>query len=81
MPDVSVVIPTFNRLEYLKAAVASCFAGNEGLEVEVVIVDDGSTDGTPEWLETLAGPGIVVVAGRHRGAAAARNTGLGRAAP
>ena len=49
MIDVSIVIPTFNRLWSLPAAVDSCFAA--GGNVEVIVVDDGSTDGTWEWLQ------------------------------
>ena len=50
MIDVSIVIPTFNRLWSLPAAVDSCFAA--GGNVEVIVVDDGSTDGTWEWLQS-----------------------------
>ena len=49
MIDVSIVIPTFNRLWSLPAAVDSCFAA--GGNVEVIVVDDGSSDGTWEWLQ------------------------------
>lgn len=79
MPDVSVVIPTFNRLQHLEAAVGSCFDGNDDLNVQVVIVDDGSTDGTREWLEELADPRLIIMSGDHHGAARARNIGLARA--
>jgi glycosyltransferase involved in cell wall biosynthesis len=44
-PDISVVIPTYDRREYLQQAIASCFDGNDGLDVEVVVMDDGSSDG------------------------------------
>ena len=49
MTDVSIIIPTFNRLWSLPAAVDSCAAA--GARVEVIVVDDGSTDGTWEWLQ------------------------------
>jgi glycosyltransferase involved in cell wall biosynthesis len=43
---VSVVIPTFNRARYLPIAVESAL-GQVGVDVEVIVVDDGSTDDTP----------------------------------
>jgi len=53
-PDVSVVIPTYNRKEYLKKAISSCFDGNEDINIEVIVIDDGSTDGTREYLKELS---------------------------
>jgi len=51
-PSVSVVIPTFNRLEYLREAVASVFAQNF-TDWELVIADDGSDAATRDYLATL----------------------------
>ncbi|WP_428681613.1 glycosyltransferase family 2 protein [Reyranella sp.] len=50
MTDISVVIPTYNRLWALPQAVESCRCA--GAKVEIVVVDDGSTDGTWDWLQT-----------------------------
>jgi len=47
--DVSIIIPTYNRLWSLPKAVASCF--ETSLKVQVIVVDDGSTDGTYGWLK------------------------------
>jgi glycosyltransferase involved in cell wall biosynthesis len=49
-PDVSVIIPTFNRLWCLPEAVASCRQNR--CRTEIIVVDDGSTDGTWKWLQT-----------------------------
>jgi glycosyltransferase involved in cell wall biosynthesis len=76
VPDVSVIIPTYNRRSFLQEAVASCFEENEGIDVEVVIVDDGSTDGTRDWLKNLEDPRIRPVFQKHQGPQQARNAGL-----
>jgi len=47
--DVSIIIPAFNRLWCLPRAVDSC--RNTRCAVEIIVVDDGSTDGTWEWLQ------------------------------
>jgi glycosyltransferase involved in cell wall biosynthesis len=46
--DISIIIPTYNRLWSLPVAVKSCF--DQSLNIEVIVIDDGSTDGTWEWL-------------------------------
>lgn len=74
-PDVSVVIPTYNRRHYVQQAIESCFAGNDEIEVEVVVVDDGSTDGTREYLESIDDEGVRPIFQEHQGAQVARNTG------
>jgi len=75
-PDVSVIIPTYNRKRYLRNAIASCFEGNGGLDVEVIVVDDGSTDGTQEWGKAQSDERIVYVRQDSDGAQIARNRGM-----
>ena len=75
-PSVSVIIPTFNRLGMLREAIASCFVGNQAVDVEVVVVDDGSRDGTVEYLATLHEPRVRVFSQGHLGPQTARNLGL-----
>jgi glycosyltransferase involved in cell wall biosynthesis len=75
-PDVSVIIPTYNRCSFLPEAVESCFEGNDTLDVEVVVVDDGSTDGTREWLRWREDERIRPVFREHKGAQQARNAGM-----
>lgn len=54
-PDVTVIIPTHNGIPYIERAVASIAAQTLGLErMQVVIVDDLSTDATPEFLDRAA---------------------------
>jgi glycosyltransferase involved in cell wall biosynthesis len=79
MPDVSVVIPTHNRRRLLGQAVRSAL-GQVGVEVEVVVVDDGSSDGTADAVAALGDDRVRLI--QHRrplGVAAARNAGAGAA--
>jgi len=50
MPDVSVVIGTYNRRRYLKGTIESVREELHGIAHELIIVDGGSTDGTIRWL-------------------------------
>src|SRR5207248_1103721 len=59
-PDVSVVIPTRNREGLLPTALASAL-GQTDVAVEVIVVDDASTDRTRELLAQLADPRLRVV--------------------
>lgn len=72
---VSVVIPTFNRCGFVCEAVASVRAQHDS-EHEIIVVDDGSTDGTAAVLERQFGHRVKVVRTANRGVAAARNCGV-----
>lgn len=75
---VSVVIPAHNYASYLGGAIESAL--HQGYQpVEVIVVDDGSTDGTPAVLERFARE-VLAVHLDGRGVAEARNAGLARAA-
>jgi len=76
MPTVSVVIPSFNRASLLKEAIDSVLAQDFD-DFELIVVDDGSTDGTPELLQSYAN--ICVVPQDRRGVSAARNAGIRQA--
>jgi GT2 family glycosyltransferase len=73
---VSVVIPTYNRLPQLRRVLAALGEQTYG-DVELVVVSDGSTDGTDEFLDSDARPAnVVFVPQANAGPAAARNTGV-----
>ncbi len=73
-PDVSVIIPTYNRRAMLLEAIDSVLAQSIR-EFELIVVDDGSTDGSAENLKGLA-KSIRIERIEHRGPAAARNRGV-----
>jgi glycosyltransferase involved in cell wall biosynthesis len=52
-PLISIIIPTYNRSDYLPAAVESAL-GQVGVEAEVIVIDDGSTDDTQALVEQKA---------------------------
>lgn len=73
-PDISVVIPCYNAAKWIGRAIDSVLA-QKGVSVEVIVVDDGSTDGSLELLRVY-GDYIRWETGSNRGACAARNRGL-----
>lgn len=78
-PQLSVVLPTHNRPALLMQALGSVLA-QEGVEVEVIVVDDASSDETPAVLSRVNDERLTVL--RHetpKGPAAARNAGIDRA--
>jgi len=76
-PEVSVVIPTRSRWHLLSTAALPSALEQEDVDVEVIVVDDGSQDETPARLADLGDTRVRVI--RHessRGVAAARNAGI-----
>jgi glycosyltransferase involved in cell wall biosynthesis len=78
-PRVSVILPTRNRAAVLPRAVRSVL-DQTFAELELIVVDDGSSDDTESVIAEIADPRLVYVRlDEHRGAAAARNAGIKRA--
>ncbi len=75
--SVSCVVPVFNGAPYLEEAVASIEAQSWG-PIEVIVVDDGSTDATPDVIARL-GARVRAIRQDHSGAATARNCGIAAA--
>jgi glycosyltransferase involved in cell wall biosynthesis len=72
---LSIIIPTFNRLWSLPQAIESCRATRS--PCEIIVVDDGSTDGTSAWLARQ--PDIIAITTENWGKDRAVNTGFARA--
>ena len=72
-PLISVVIPCYNAARYIAATIESVLA--QDMRMEVIVIDDGSTDGSAD-LVRLRFPGVRVLVQANQGVAAARNHGL-----
>jgi glycosyltransferase involved in cell wall biosynthesis len=77
MSTVSVIIPAYNYARFLREAIDSALAQTRPA-LEVIVVDDGSTDATPEVLSAY-GDRIRVLRQKNAGVAAARNAGIAAA--
>lgn len=75
-PEVSVIIPTFNRETLLPRALSSVL-GQTGVSFELSVVDDGSTDGTRALIEKDF-PSVNYLHQNNQGPSAARNRGIER---
>ena len=79
---VSVIIPTFNRVRFLEKSIGSVLGQTLGC-AEILVVDDGSSDGTAEMVAGLAEQGragLRYIYQDNQGASAARNRGIAEAA-
>lgn len=75
-PKVSVILPTWNRLPLLRRAVDSVLA-QTCRDFELIVADDGSTDGTRAYLESIGDPRVRPIRLGHRGdLTSARSAGL-----
>jgi glycosyltransferase involved in cell wall biosynthesis len=77
-PKISIILPTYNRLAFLEEAIRS-IASQEFQDWELIVVDDGSTDGTGEYLAqrlSILDQPCQYIYQNNQGAYAARNRGL-----
>jgi glycosyltransferase involved in cell wall biosynthesis len=75
----SIVIPTYNRKPILEKCLLALESQNYSGEYEVVVVDDGSIDGTVDWLREIKFSHVQLFCQDHQGPSAARNLGIEKA--
>lgn len=75
---VSVIIPAFNAAPFIEAALRSLLLERDSIQLDIIVIDDGSTDQTREIVEGVSRdfPEIRLLQNPRKGIAAARNTGL-----
>jgi glycosyltransferase involved in cell wall biosynthesis len=78
VPRISVVIPLYNKASSIAAATASVL-GQTYADLELIVVDDGSTDGSASHVRGLDDPRVRLIAQANAGPGAARNRGLAEA--
>ena len=74
---VSVIVPAYNERAGIADTLASLLASDH--PIEIVVVDDGSTDGTADIVEAVPDPRVRVIRQRNAGKAAALNAGIAHA--
>jgi hypothetical protein len=75
MPKVTVVIPAYNAMRYLPETMETVLA-QTFTNFEVLVVNDGSTDNTAEWVSQVTDARVRMVSQANQGLAGARNTGI-----
>ncbi len=76
MPTVSIILPTYNRVGSVQAAIHSVLEQTY-TDYELIVVDDGSMDETASHVREISDPRLIyVLHPQNKGAAAARNTGM-----
>jgi hypothetical protein len=71
----SIVIPLYNKAAYISGTLRSALSQSFG-DFEIIVVDDGSTDGGPERVAAMADPRMRMVRQSNAGVSVARNTGI-----
>jgi glycosyltransferase involved in cell wall biosynthesis len=74
MPRVSVIIPAYNSERFIGDTISSIL-NQTFQDFEIIVVDDGSTDGTPQVIQSF-GERVRLISQKNKGGTAARNTGV-----
>lgn len=78
MPKISVIIPAYNAMDYLPKTVESVLK-QTFTDFEVLIINDGSSDGILEWSTSVTDLRIKIISQKNQGLSGARNTGIAQA--
>lgn len=78
MPQISVVVPLYNKAEYIRRCLDSV-TNQTFTDFELIVVDDGSTDGGASLVAEIQDRRLSLISRENGGAAAARNTGIAAA--
>ena len=73
---LSIIIPVYNEVQFVRRCLDSVGAN---ADVEVIIIDDGSTDGSLEICQEYTNDGFKIIQNEHSGVSVARNTGIAEA--
>lgn len=74
-PEVSIIVPCKNEVNTLETTVRSLLEARTEVQTEIIVVDDASTDGSSNFLQSGRYPGVILERTGGLGAAAARNAG------
>ena len=74
-PLVSIIIPAYNAEKYIQRALESALAQTYK-DIEIIVIDDGSTDKTAEIIKTYQDPRIIYIFQKNQGQGPARNNGI-----
>ena len=73
LPDCSVIIPVYNGRDYTRNCIEALLVDESEATFELIVVDNGSTDGVSDYLEQVKGKMLLLSPGRNLGFAAANN--------
>ncbi len=75
VPLVSVIIPTYNGSRFIRETIQSVI-GQSYSKIEIIVIDDGSTDNTPDIVKSINDPRLIHIQQANSGVSMARNRGI-----
>jgi len=75
-PPVSILIAAYNEMDCIESTLRSILEQDYQGVVQIIVIDDGSTDDTPNLIKALAIPNVLLLLNNHGGKASCLNTGL-----
>lgn len=77
--DLTIVIVNWNTIDMLRDCLGSCYPNLDGIDAEIIVIDNASNDGSPEMVENEFPSAILIKNTENRGFAAANNQGFAQA--